>query len=167
MSARSKHASGAVEGAVIVLVAMCGCGGPEPVRPPPLEDAMQAKVDPSLPLIELDRIDLGRTVTRAQDSPAPPALGSSLPPSDFSIRFNAARAPNDKRPPHPLLFRILRRGANGDVATLASCFLKPSLQTDDTIQYEGTCERPVAAGAALIEISWLDESYLVLRVESR
>ncbi|HEX5106590.1 MAG TPA: hypothetical protein VFV87_22375 [Pirellulaceae bacterium] len=151
---------------VMLAVGGHGCGR-HPYKPPPHEDAMKAKIDPSLPLIELPMFDLGQPVTSANDDRSPQALGQTVPASDFSIRVDAKRPASHRGPPLPVVFRILRRGATGELLITASGFLKPTLQEDGTVRYEGTCSRPVAFGASVLEIKLLEQSFLVRSAEVR
>jgi hypothetical protein len=153
---------------LIALAAIVASGcGVKPYKGPPYEDAMKAKIDPSLPLIDLPKFDLGQPVPSPSDDPVPAALGHAIPASDFSIRVAATRPAVAKGDPHPLVFHVLTRTAEGELVVTANCFLKPVPQQDGSIQYEGTCPEPVSHRSSIIDIRWREKSYLVRSVEIR
>jgi len=150
-----------------VLIVADGCGGPGPASGIPNEDVLKAKIDPNLPLLKLPAIDLGHTVPGPDDEPAPEALGLILPASDFSILVQATR-PADARgkPVHVTLRDYHRSKKSGNLLQTTGCFLKPTLQGDGTIRYEGTCTRPVRTGPSLLELRYKGKTLLLRSVDA-
>jgi hypothetical protein len=147
--------------AFLLLLTPIGCSSPasEARRLP------DPVIPPGLPVVELPEIDLGKTMPRALHVPAPASLGQVLPARQFAVKF-AARRPSEETqaPARGMQFSIYQRSADGSLVQAATCRLKLSdseTGTDGTVTYEGACIPPRRKGDAIIEISFLDKSYLV------
>jgi hypothetical protein len=152
---------------VCLLTLGSGCG-PRPARGIlDAEEALREKIDPNLPVLTLPPLDLERTVQGVEDERNPEPLGAVIPASDFTVVVLASRAADARGNPPVLTVRIRRRTTAGKLSGIASCVIRPKLQEDGTIRYEGSCRRPVLTGLALLDVKQRERTLLVRAVEVR
>ena len=139
----------------------------KPVVPAPHADAMGAKIEPDLPLLELPPFNLGEPVPGAEENASPLPLDQHLPHADFSIRVQAKRPDDAIGSPIPAVFRVKYRASPAKLPITASCFLKPTVLEESVVVYEGTCMRPVKGGPSIIEVAVGPKVYLVRSADVR
>jgi hypothetical protein len=116
-----------------------------------------------LPVITLDPIDFAKEVRPARDESAPQTLNTSIPRSEFIVRFQGKRHPDDRHVQQS--FKVSVRTRNG-LATIATATVKPVGNLyDDVLTYEGVCENPRGKHSdCLVSVS-RGKYYLVRRAE--
>lgn len=143
------------------LVALVGCSAETGAGEHPPEP-----VNPNLPVVNLPRVDFGQETTPANDEPSPLALGSSIPATEFVIRFEGQRAPGKKHYKY-VMCNVKQRRPEGDLFVVAACFVEPRGDLNQEIAiYEGACEAPKRAGEHVVEVKY-GKTFLVRSAEVR